>query len=67
MKVLSIILIIGLIAFTAWQAYLTIKKIILKRKLKQSKSVVTNNSKSNVDVTSTEDNSTKEDKNNECN
>lgn len=67
MKVLSIILIIGLIAFTAWQIYLTIKKILLKKKIKQSNSVVTDNSKSNVDVQSTDDNSIKEVKNNECN
>lgn len=55
MRVLSIILIVALCIFTLWQLYLTIKKIILRRK-----SVVTN-SKSNLDVQASEkDNSIKE-------
>ena len=56
MKIFAILIIVTLIAFTGWQGYLTVKKIILKKKCKGA--INTDSTQPNVDI----ENSKKEEK-----
>lgn len=56
MKVVAILIIVTLIAFTIWQGYLTVKKIILKKKCKGA--INTDSTQPDVDI----ENSKKEEK-----